>query len=130
MVTSAIDLILTEHRGKAAVSLLKNKRIPAGTLLIEAFYQVACKAPQYLQVERFLPTTVLRCLLNSKGQNMDKAVSHHQLNQQCVKADKSFARKVVESQQTLLEPLLKNNQTVLEQQADEVKAQALAAMQE
>lgn len=128
MVTGAIDLALSENHGKASVALLKNKRIPAGTLLVEAFYQVSCQAPSYLQVERFLPTTVIRTLLNAKGQDMSQAVTHEQLSQQCRKADKSIARQVVDSQQALLEQLLKQNQQRLDKEAEQIKANALEKM--
>src|SRR5699024_2930797 len=128
MVTGAIDLALGENRGKASVALLKNKRIPAGTLLVEAFYQVSCQAPSYLQVERFLPTTIMRTLLNTKGQDMSQAVTHEQLSQQCRKADKSIARQIVESQQELLEGILQQTQQRLDQAAEQIKASALEKM--
>ena len=128
MVTGAIDLALGENRGKASVALLKNKRIPAGTLLVEAFYQVSCQAPSYLQVERFLPTTIMRTLLNTKGQDMSQAVTHEQLSQQCRKADKSIARQIVESQQELLEGILQQTQQRLDQEAEQIKASALEKM--
>lgn len=129
MVTGAIDLVLSEDRGKASVALLKNKRIPAGTLLVEAFYQIHCPAPQYLQVERFLPSTVLRCLLNANGQDMSAAVNHEQLSAQCFKADRGLARRIVESQQDVLANVLEKNQAVVLPQAEALKEKALAAMQ-
>lgn len=128
MVTGAIDLVLSEDRGKASVALLKNKRIPAGTLLIEAFYQVHCPAPQYLQVERFLPSTVLRSLLNTNGQDMSAAVAHEQLSAQCVKADRALARRIVESQQEVLADVLEKNQAAVQPKADALKEQALITM--
>src|SRR5699024_12581958 len=109
--------------------LLKNKRIPAGTLLVEAFYQIHCPAPQYLQVERFLPSTVLRCLLNANGQDMSAAVNHEQLSAQCFKADRGLARRIVESQQDVLANVLEKNQAVVLPQAEALKEKALAAMQ-
>ena len=129
MVTGAIDLVLGENRGKATVAFLKNKRIPAGTLLVEAFYQVSCQAPRQLQVERFLPTTILRSLLNTKGQDLCNAVSHEQLSQQCSKTPRSIARQVVESQQPLLEQLLKQHQAHQDEKTETLKAKALEAME-
>lgn len=128
MVTGAIDLVLSEDRGKASVALLKNKRIPAGTLLVEAFYQVHCAAPQYLQVERFLPSTILRSLLNANGQDMSAAVNHEQLSSQCVKADRALARRIVESQEDVLADVLEKNQAMVQPKASALKEQALAAM--
>ena len=109
MVTDSLDMVLHDHRGKAVVSLLKNPKIKPGTLLIEAIYRVDTVAPGHLQMDRFLPTTLIRRLLDAKGRDVSQAISHDKLNKQCHKIDKSLARKIIASQKALLEPLLKND---------------------
>ena len=123
-------MILGENRGKAAVSLLKNPRIKPGTLLIEAIYTVESMAPRYLQADRFLPCTVIRHLLDANGKNISQAISHEGLSQQCHKMDKALSRKIVSSQKTLLEKLLKANDVAARKEADDVVAAALIAMRE
>jgi len=130
MVTGSLEMILGENRGKAAVSLLKNPRIKPGTLLIEAIYTVESMAPRYLQADRFLPCTVIRHLFDANGKNISKAISHEGLSQQCHKMDKALSRKIVSSQKTLLEKLLKANDVAARKEADDVVAAALIAMRE
>ncbi len=55
----------------------------------------------------FLPTTVIRHLLDANGKNISQAISHDGLSQQCHKMDKPLSRKIVGSQKSLLEKLLK-----------------------
>ncbi|MCH8542229.1 MAG: RNA polymerase-associated protein RapA [Alcanivorax sp.] len=129
MVTGAIDMVLAEDRGKACVTLLRNRKVKPGTLLVEAVYTISCVAPRALQANRFLPTTVLRSLIDAQGRDLSQAISHEGLSKQCHKLDKPLARKIVDSQQPLLEKLLAAEQTRVNAQADAVIAEARAAMQ-
>ncbi|EKF75712.1 ATP-dependent helicase HepA [Alcanivorax hongdengensis A-11-3] len=128
MVTGGLEMVLGENRGKAAVSLLKNPKIKAGTLLIEAIYTIEAVAPKHLQVDRFLPTTVIRHLLDANGKDISRAISHDGLCQQCHKMDKALSRKIVASQKPLLETLLKNDEAQASQAAEAVIDDARQAM--
>ena len=58
------DLILSGDTGSSTISLLKNKALPVGTLLVELIYVVEAQAPKQLQLNRFLPPTPVRLLLD------------------------------------------------------------------
>ena len=130
MVEGALDMILGETRGKASVSLLKNPKIKAGTLLVEAIYTLDYLAPRYLQADRFLPTTVIRHLLDGQGRDLSGAIGFEALCKQCHKMDKSLARKVVASQKALLEKLLKRDETSAAREGARVVAEAMARMRD
>lgn len=63
LIRNGMDLILSGDTGSCAVSLLKNKALPVGTLLAELVYVVEAQAPKQLQLTRFLPSTPLRLLM-------------------------------------------------------------------
>ena len=128
MVTGSLEMLLGEHRGKAAVSLLKNPKIKAGTLLIEAIYTVDTIAPKHLQVDRFLPTSTIRHLLDANGKDISQAITHEGLSQQCHKMDKALSRKIVGSQKPLLEKLLKTDEARASQAARSIIDDALEKM--
>ncbi len=65
----ASDLILSGDTGSSTISLLKNKALPVGTLLVELIYVVEAQAPKQLQLNRFLPPTPVRLLLDKNGTN-------------------------------------------------------------
>ena len=119
MVTGVLDRLLTETRGKASVALLKNPKIPAGTLLVETIYTVSCSAPRHLQLDRFLPTVTIRHLLDPKGRDLSQAIDFPGLCRQCHKLEKPLARKVVGSQKALLEKLLRANESRAREAAEE-----------
>jgi ATP-dependent helicase HepA len=129
MVEGALDLVLGDDHGKACVTLLKNKRIPAGTLLLEALYQIDIQAPRSLQAERFLPALMMRLLLDARGKDLSATIAHEALSKQCHKLDKALARKIVASQRDMLEKLLRDGETMVQSQATALLDQASRTMQ-
>lgn len=130
MVAGALDLVLGDDHGKACVTLLKNKRIPAGTLLLEALYQIDIQAPRSLQAERFLPASMMRLLLDARGKDLSATIAHESLSKQCRKLDKALARKIVASQREVLEKLLDNGDAMVQSRAAALLDEAMRAMQE
>ena len=128
MVTGILDLLLSDTRGKACVSLLKNPRIKPGTLLIECLYTVDCIAPRALQAHRFLPLHVIRTMMDASGKDISHVIDHETLSKQCHKMEKGLARKVVSSQQALLEKLLAADHERAAAQAAPLISEALARM--
>ncbi|MFN3712663.1 MAG: RNA polymerase-associated protein RapA [Alcanivoracaceae bacterium] len=128
MVEGALDLVLSDDHGKACVTLLKNKRIPAGTLLVEALYQIETQAPRSLQVERFLPASMMRVLMDARGKDLSTTISHDGLSRQCHKLDKALARKIVASQREVLEKLLRDGDALVSARARTLLDQAIADM--
>ncbi|MBD2800201.1 RNA polymerase-associated protein RapA, partial [Xenorhabdus sp. M] len=55
IIRNGLDLVLSGDTGSCAVSILKNKALPVGTLLVELIYVVEAQAPKHLQLTRFLP---------------------------------------------------------------------------
>jgi ATP-dependent helicase HepA len=83
MVQGVIEMILGAEYGNAAIASISIKGLPPGTLLLEAIYSVHCPAPKQLQVQRFLPSTPLRLLVDRKGKNLSAVLPHEKLNTLC-----------------------------------------------
>lgn len=128
MVSGAIELMLSKSLGKACVSILRNKKIKAGTMLVEALYTLECVAPLHLQAQRFLPTTLVRALLDSNGKNISQAVPHEALSKQCHKVDKGLAVKIINSQQELLSTLLRKDHAIAAEKSESIIQDALEKM--
>ncbi len=128
MLDGVLDMILGADRGKASVSLLKNPRIKAGTLLLETIYTIDYLAPRHLQADRFLPTTLIRHLLDGRGNELGQTIQFEALCRQCHKMEKPLARKIVSSQKSLLEKLLKEDEKRAAEQAGKTIDDALTRM--
>ncbi|WP_427835339.1 RNA polymerase-associated protein RapA [Actinobacillus pleuropneumoniae] len=106
MIRNGIDLITSGYIGKSAISLLINKHLPAGTLLLEAIYMVETQAPKSLNLTRFLPPTPVRILLDNKGNDMAAQVSFTGLEKQLKPVNKQMANKIAKMAQADIKKLI------------------------
>lgn len=106
MIRQGIDLIASGDIGKAAMALLVNKQLPVGTILLELIYVVESQSPKGLQLNRFLPPTPIRLLLDSKGNNLAEQVSFDNLHSKLKPLGRDVANKMIKMARPTLEQLL------------------------
>ncbi|CAK9886072.1 MAG: RNA polymerase-associated protein RapA [Candidatus Erwinia impunctatus] len=99
LIRNGLDLILSGDTGSCALSLLKNKALPVGTLLVELIYVVEAQAPKHLQLTRFLPPTPLRLLIDSQGNDLAAKVEFESFNRQLNAINRHNANKLVNALQ-------------------------------
>lgn len=99
IVRNGLDLILSGDTGSCALSLLKNKALPVGTLLLELIYVVEAQAPKHLQLTRFLPPTPVRMLVDRKGTNLAGKVEFESFNRQLNAVNRHTGSKLVNAVQ-------------------------------
>ncbi|BFM06518.1 RNA polymerase-associated protein RapA [Halioxenophilus aromaticivorans] len=79
MVTATMDMVASGDHGNCSLCTLKLPPLKAGTWLLEAVYVVHCPAPKAHQLNRFLPLTPIRVLLDQGGKDLAGVVAGHQL---------------------------------------------------
>lgn len=99
IIRNGLDLILSGDTGSCALSLLKNKALPVGTLLLELVYVVEAKAPKQLQLNRFLPPTPVRMLVDKNGTNLAAQVAFESFNRQLSAVNRHTSSKLVNAVQ-------------------------------
>ncbi len=124
MLTNGIDLILSSDIGKTAVALLTNKSLPTGTLLLELIYVVETQAPKGLQLNRFLPPTPIRLLLDVKGNELAQKVPMAALEKQIKPMNKAMANKVVKMTRGNIEQLISRAEQCVQPMAMQVITEA------
>ena len=130
MVRGAMDLVLSDEIGNASIGLLKNPALPVGTFFLECIFTVEATAPSQLQLGRYLPTTVIRVLVDKNGNNLADKVSESVLENQLQPVKKQVALQLVKALKGEVQPLVEKAQVHAEQQIPEVQSQALASMQQ
>jgi len=79
MVVSAMDLVLSDNIGNAAISVVRHADLSAGQYLVECLFLIECSAPQNLQLSRFLPATPIRILISQKQLDLTGQILHDDL---------------------------------------------------
>lgn len=128
MVTEGIDMVLTSELGNTAVALLKNKALPPGTMLLEAVFVIETNAERGLQLDRYLPATPVRCLIDPKLNDLSEKVAFDTLNAQLQPLKQGMAKKVVEAQRKPILEMLAKAQTVAEARVTPIVDEAITAL--
>ena len=112
IIRNGLDLILSGDTGSCAVSLLKNKALPVGTLLVELVYVVEAQAPKHLQLTRFLPPTPIRMLMDRKGTNLAAQVEFESFNRQLNAVNRHTSSKLVNAVQQDVHAMLQQAESL------------------
>jgi len=80
MVRGAIDLTLSSEKGNSSIVVWKDPSIEAPAILIEAIYVLESVAPPRLHVDRFLPPTPVRVLVDLSGKDCSEQFGHDYIN--------------------------------------------------
>ena len=75
MVSGAMDMVLSGDLGNTAFMALKLPPLKPGTVLLEAIFLVQCSAPKQLQMQRYLPLTPLRIVVDSNNADLSKILT-------------------------------------------------------
>ncbi|KGY11090.1 ATP-dependent helicase [Vibrio tubiashii] len=129
MIQGGIDLLMSEGVGATAVSLLKNKALPVGTMLLELIYKVDAQAPKRSGISRFLPTTPIRIMLDGKGNDLSSQVEFESFNRQLSPVGRHIATKLVASVQAQVHQLVEAGEKLIVEKVEAIRNQAQQEMQ-
>ncbi|THD39027.1 RNA polymerase-associated protein RapA, partial [Pantoea sp. R102] len=130
LIRNGLDLILSGDTGSCALSLLKNKALPVGTLLVEMIYVVEAQAPKHLQLTRFLPPTPVRLLMDRAGNNLAGKVEFESFNRQLNAVNRHTGSKLVNAVQQDVHHILTQAEKVIVPEAQALIAAAKAEADE
>src|SRR5690606_24559157 len=124
MLQGGMDLVLSSSMGNSAVALLKNKALKPGTMLLECLFVSEAIAPRQLQLQRYLPPTPVRVLLDVGGNDLAAKVAFETLDAQLERLPKHLASKIAKSQRDTVEQLLDRAEALADLQHAELVQQA------
>lgn len=128
MVQGGIDMILSDNTGNNAVSVLKSKALPAGTMLLELIFVADTSAPKSYHIGRFLPATPLRMLMDKNGNNLGSNISFENLNNQLSPIGRHIASKLVSASQAFIHQQIQQGNALATTELEQIKAAALVKM--
>ncbi len=105
IVTSLLDMLLGSEQGNAAFALWPGA--PEGGVLVESIYVVEAQAPARLQLDRFLPPTPLRIVLNHKRKELGTEAAPEVLATGLKNGDPAVLAEQMEEFGTLLPGMLR-----------------------
>lgn len=126
LVTGALDLLLGSEAGNSSFARWPDNKV-AG-LYVETIYLLECIAPPALHVDRFLPPTPLRVLVDHCGNDAGSAIPAAQLTRQLKNSEGSALLEQPELRDELLPDLIEKAEAIARQQMSGIIAQARKVM--
>lgn len=130
MILEAMDMVHSMELGNAAMGTIKLKGVAPGTMLLEALYTINCVAPRALQVERFLPLSPMRLLVDARGKDLASLVPHARLNDLIQSVKKSTALAIIKQVHQEVEAKMTLATTTAEKHLQVIVAQAEESMRQ
>ncbi|GGC86913.1 RNA polymerase-associated protein RapA [Halopseudomonas salina] len=124
MLQGGMDLVLAGSMGNSAVAVLKNKALKPGTLLLECLFVSEAIAPRALQLQRYLPPTPVRCLLDVTGNDLAAKVAFDTLDGQLDSVPRHLASKIAKSQRDVIQSMLNKAESVADVKHQELVEEA------
>jgi len=106
MVTAAMDRVQSSELGNTAVTAIEYPRVAPGTVLLECLYIIEPAAISNLHINRYLPPTVVRTVMDEHGGIHDKDLSHIFIKDNLIVIDKETAGKIILAKQQDLKQLI------------------------
>jgi len=112
MMTAAMDLVLSSETGNACMSVVKHPHLKAGQYLLEFLFVVECSAPESLQINRFLPATPIRVLIDQNQEDLSAQIPHSSLIETSDKLNSEQISQFINSQKKVILGLLNKAEQV------------------
>ena len=106
MVTAAMDRVQSGELGNTAVTAIKCPQVTPGTVLLECLYIIEPAAIGNLHINRYLPPTIVRIVMDENGGIHDNDLSHSFINDNLIAVDKETAGKIIFAKQQDLKQLI------------------------
>jgi len=126
LVTGAIDLLLGSEKGNSAFAKWPDGKV-AG-LYAETIFLLECIAPSHLHIDRFLPPTPLRALVDHRGNDVGKTIPPESLTRLLKNGDAYALLDQPEVREELLPGLIAKAAGIASGQAPGIIAQARKEM--
>ena len=128
MVSGAMDLVLSGEYGNTAFCTLKLPPLKAGTVLLEAIYVLHCSAPSELQLQRHLPLTTLRVVIDNNGTDLSHVLTAGHLNRLGKKVHRRSAQELVAHARVQLTRMIEQSEALAEGNKGAIIDSAQASM--
>jgi len=129
LVTGAIDLVLSGEYGNTAFCTLKLPPLKPGAILLETLFVVSSIAPENLQLQRYLPLTTLRVVVDNRNNDLTEILSSERLNRLSQEAPLHNARELVRHTRPRITTMLEYARSLAEVRRGAIVEAAVASMQ-
>ena len=129
MVSGAMEMILGSDFGNTALCTIKLPPLKPGNLLLETVFTLHCAAPKSLQLQRFMPASRLRVVVEANGRDLSSALTAQHFSKLGKKVAIGTAQELVRHARPQITQLISRAESLAQAQQDDLVAKAIDKMQ-
>ncbi|MDO6561843.1 RNA polymerase-associated protein RapA [Amphritea sp. 1_MG-2023] len=124
LVQGTMDIVVNGDFGNTAVCSIKLPPLKPGTLLLEAIYILHCAAPKSLQIQRYLPQTLSRIVVDTNGTDLSEILTEAHINNLAERVGRRQAVEIVKHTRPDIDKMVKRVEGIAETQLPAMLDQA------
>lgn len=128
MVAGAMDMVLSGEFGNTAFCTLKLPPLKPGTVLLEAMFVLQASAPGTLQLQRHLPLTAIRIVVDSNNNDLSQVLTPAHLERLGQRVAKRSAQDLVQHARQQISTMITQAEGLADKQRQEIIHSATAQM--
>ncbi len=129
MVVNAMDRVLSSEFGNAAVSAIQCKQIEPGTLLLESLFVLEASGERIQQSKHYLPTTIIRILIDETDRDNYLDFDHETLNDYQVGVSAEIAKQVIQLKKESIKTMVSRSESLAQIEAPYMVSHARSQIQ-
>jgi ATP-dependent helicase HepA len=125
---AAMELLSASDLGTAAMTLVRDARLPRASLLLEVLYVAECQAEPALETGRFLPAKLLRLLIDESGRERAAELPHEGLVGQGLGRGQKLVSRILEARGERLVRMIEAAESIARDALPALREEAIACM--
>ncbi|MFW2372268.1 MAG: RNA polymerase-associated protein RapA, partial [Gammaproteobacteria bacterium] len=130
LIINAMDMVQTSELGNTSLTAVNYKGLKPGSLLLECLYLMESASSKRLQSNRYLPTTMIRVVIDEQGRDHHTALPHSNINEYQTLVDSNTSNKIIKAKQHEIRKLITTSEQLAYTNAPNIMAQAHARSQQ
>jgi len=121
MVNNAMELLIGQGDGQCCLAIWSDSKITC--VYLETIYILECVAPKHLHMDRFIPSTPIRMIVNDQLKNCKKLLQSYDFEPRL--EDARYSSNLFEDAIKLVPKLIATSEQLVQKEADQLIADAL-----
>lgn len=118
LVRDAMDMVMMHESGNTAVTAIKSRALPAGSMLMECIFVLEVAQVEELHSWRYLPRSSIRMVIDEKGNDFGARLPHGNINRVAIPVDNKTAVQVVKAKKKTIKSMQQHAEKQAESQVD------------
>jgi ATP-dependent helicase HepA len=121
MISNAMELLIGEGNGQCSLAIWQDVR--KSGIYLESLYILECVAPKTLYMDRFIPSTPIRMIVNDQLKNCKKILENSDFEKRL--EDARYSTNLFEDAMKMVPKMIATSEQIVQKEADRIIAETL-----